>query len=257
VAGDGWEVERMSLEEGSTLRLSPGVHNPGLNWDALAEFGGVSISLVVPTMNESKNIPHVFSKIPPIVKEIVVVDSSKDDTVDVILQYAPRAKIIKTEPRGKGNALKLGFDNATGDVIVMIDADGSMDPGEIPEFVRPLLKGFDAVQGSRVLGSSDDLTPLRRFGNYMFVSLVNNLYHADYTDLCYGYRAFRREALDKIEFDSDGFDVETELTIRMKKVGLKICEVPSHETPRIHGESNLSTFGDGWKILSRIFKEMR
>lgn len=248
---------RVSLEEDSMFCCSSGLHSHDLNWGVHSEFAGVSISLVVPTMNESKNIPHVFSKIPPIVTEIVVVDSSKDDTVDVILQYAPHAKIIKTKPRGKGNALKLGFDNATGDVIVMIDADGSMDPGEIPDFVRPLLHGFDVVQGSRVLGSSDDLTPLRRFGNYMFVSLVNNLYKAEYTDLCYGYRAFRKEALDKIEFDSDGFDVETELTIRMKKIGLKICEVPSHETPRIHGESNLSTFGDGWKILGRIFKELK
>lgn len=248
----------MSLEDASPIPGSSlGQNNSSIVWGNRNEFEGVSISLVIPTMNESKNIPHVFSKIPPIVTEIVVVDSSKDDTVDVVLHYAPHARIIKTDPFGKGNALKVGFENATGDIIVMIDADGSMDPAEIPEFVRPLLHGFDAVQGSRILGSSDDLTPLRRFGNHMFVSLVNNLYNADYTDLCYGYRAFRKDALDKIEFDSDGFDVETELTIRMKKVGLKICEVPSHETPRIHGESNLSTFGDGWKILSRIFKELR
>ena len=206
-------------------------------------------------MNEADNIPHVFQKIPPIIDEIVVVDSSSDNTVAIVRKYAPHARIIITEPKGKGNALKIGFQNATGDVIIMLDADGSMDPGELPLFIEPLLDGHDVVQGSRILGGSDDLTLFRRFGNFFFVSLVNRMFDCNYTDLCYGYRGFKKIVIDQIDFDSDGFDVETELTIKTRKNGFRICEVPSYERNRIHGQSNLRTFRDGWKILYRIFKE--
>lgn len=213
------------------------------------------VSLVVPTMNEARNIPHVFSQIPDLVDEIVVVDSSTDDTVDMIRKMRPDAKIFTEKPMGKGNALKKGFEYATGDIVVMIDADGSMDPHEIPQMVQPLMNGYDVVKGSRFLGGSEDLSALRRFGNFCFVSLVNILYDTDYTDLCYGYRAFRKSALDRLKCVSDGFDVETEQSIMMKKLDMKVCEVPSFERNRIYGCSNLRTFGDGKKILIRILKE--
>lgn len=217
--------------------------------------GQHKVSLVVPTMNEANNIPHVFSKIPQIVDEVVVVDSSKDKTVEVIKKIRPEAKIFIEEPKGKGKALKKGFEYATGDIVIMIDADGSMDPQEIPQFVKPLMDGYDAVKGSRILGGSDDLSLLRRFGNLCFVTLVNILYDTDYTDLCYGYRGFKKSALDKLKCTSDGFDVETEQSIMMKKMGLKVCEVPSYERRRIYGTSNLKTLGDGKKILMRILSE--
>lgn len=217
--------------------------------------GQHKVSLVIPTMNEANNIPHVFSKIPQIVDEVVVVDSSKDKTVEAIKNIRPDAKIFVEEPKGKGKALKKGFEYATGDIVIMMDADGSMDPQEIPQFVKPLMDGYDAVKGSRILGGSDDLSLLRSFGNFCFVTLVNILYDTDYTDLCYGYRGFKKSALDKLKCASDGFDVETEQSIMMKKMGLKVCEVPSYEGRRIYGTSNLRTFGDGKKILMRILRE--
>ncbi len=215
------------------------------------------ISLVIPTMNEAANIPHVLPNIPDLVDEVVIVDSSTDDTVDVIRRYRPDAKIIREEPRGKGSALKTGFKHATGDLIVMMDADGSMDPGEIPAFLDPILNGHDVAKGSRILGGSEDLTPLRKLGNRCFVAMVNYLYGTDYTDLCYGYRAFKREALNRLETESRGFDVETEQSILMKKIGLKVCEVPSYERSRRHGKSKLNTFRDGFLILKRIMKGLR
>jgi len=217
--------------------------------------GQHKVSLVVPTMNEASNIPYVFSKIPEIVDEVVVVDSSKDETVEAIKKIRPDAKIFMEEPKGKGRALKKGFEYATGDIVVMIDADGSMDPTEIPVFVTYLVDGYDAVKGSRILGGSEDLSLLRSLGNLFFVTLVNILYDTDYTDLCYGYRGFRKDALEKLKCVSDGFDVETEQSIMMKKMGLKVCEVPSYESRRIYGTSNLRTFGDGKKILLRILRE--
>ena len=226
--------------------------------DAIAiEKGDHKISLVIPTMNEAKNIPHVFLKIPSIVDEIVVVDSSTDDTIETVKSIRPDVKIIREEPNGKGSALKTGFTYASGDIIVMMDADGSMDPEEIPLFVEPLLNGYDVAKGSRILGGSEDLTLFRRFGNFCFVTLLNVLYDTDYTDLCYGYRAFRREAIDRMKLKSNGFDVETEQSILMKKLGLKVCEVPSYERKRMHGVGNLRTFRDGWRILTRILKGLR
>ena len=212
------------------------------------------VSLVIPTKNEAANIPHVFPKLPDIVDELVIVDSSTDNTVDVIRQYRPDAIIIREEPKGKGAALKTGFKHATGDLIVMMDADGSMDPGDIPIFLEPVMNGHDVAKGSRILGGSEDLTPTRRFGNWCFVSMVNLLYGTDYTDLCYGYRAFKRTALDKLDTESTGFDVETEQSILMKKLGLEVCEVPSYERKRMYGTDNLMAFRDGWRILTMILR---
>jgi glycosyltransferase involved in cell wall biosynthesis len=213
------------------------------------------ISLIIPTMNESKNIPYVFGKIPPIVDEIIVIDSSQDDTVEVIKAVTPHAKIIRTKPNGKGNALKIGFQNASGDIFVIIDADGSMNPDEIPRFIEPLFNDCDVVQGSRILGGSEDLTLFRRFGNFIFVTLVNTIFDCNYSDLCYGFRAFKKEVIAQIKILSDGFEVETELSIKTRKSGFRICEIPSFEGRRIHGTTNLKAYRDGLRILLRIFKE--
>jgi glycosyltransferase involved in cell wall biosynthesis len=215
------------------------------------------VSLIIPTMNEEKNIPHVLSNIPSVVDEIIIIDSSSDRTVAVIKELCPRARIIISEPLGKGNALKLGFANATGDVLVMMDADGSMDPMEIPRFIAPVMNGYDASVGSRIMGGSEDLTLLRRFGNYSFVNLVNFLFNTQLTDLCYGYRAFKKSTIEKIAVETNGFEVETVQTIMMAKLGMKMCEIPSYERSRIHGSSNLNTFRDGLRILHHIYKEWK
>lgn len=216
------------------------------------------ISVVVPTLNESRNIKDVFREIPDFVDEVVVVDgNSTDGTADEIKKYRSDARIITENRRGKGIALKTGFDNSTGDLIVMMDADGSHDPKEIRGLLEPLLDGYDAAKGSRMLlgGGSDDITPFRTLGNTVFVSMVNMMHGTDYTDLCYGYRAFKKEALEKLKCSSDGFEIETEQSIRMKKAGLKVKEVPSFEAKRKHGQSNLNSFKDGWRILNVIVGE--
>ncbi len=216
------------------------------------------VSIVMPTLNEAANIKEVFRDIPEFVDEIVVIDGdSTDGTRDEILKFRKDARIIVEKPRGKGAAINTGFESATGDLIIMMDADGSHDPKEIPGLLDPVLDGYDASKGSRMLpgGGSDDFTPLRKFGNRMFVGMVNLMYGAEYTDLCYGYRAFKREALEKLHCTSEGFEIETEQSIRMKKAGLKVKEVPSFEASRKNGDSNLNSFRDGWRIFSMILKE--
>ncbi|MCE8426169.1 MAG: glycosyltransferase family 2 protein [Candidatus Methanoperedens sp.] len=216
------------------------------------------ISIVVPTLNEGPNIKHVFSNIPEFIDEIVVVDgNSTDGTREEIKKYRNDAKIIIENRRGKGQALKTGFENASGDIVVIMDADGSHNTKEMPRLLKPVLDGYDASHGSRMLpdGGSDDFTTFRKLGNKMFVSLVNYMYGSQYTDLCYGYRAFKKEAIEKMNCNRKGFEIETEQSIRIAKAGIKVKEIPSFETSRMHGNSNLNSFKDGWKILDVIIKE--
>ena len=217
-----------------------------------------NVSVVIPTLNEESNIKEVFPYIPDFIDEIVVVDgNSTDKTRDEILKFRKNAKIIVEKPMGKGAAVKTGFENATGDLIIMMDADGSHDPKEIPKLLDPVLDGYDVSKGSRMLpgGGSTDITLFRRFGNKLFVTMVNTMYGANYTDLCYGYRAFKKEALGKMYCRSKGFEIETEQSIRMKKAGLRVKEVSSFEARRKYGNSNLNSFKDGWRILKVILKE--
>src|SRR5256712_867494 len=216
------------------------------------------ISVVIPALNEVQNLQYVLPYIPPLVSEIILVDGfSTDGTIAVAQRLLPTIKIVKQTGNGKGNALKAGFAACTGNIIVMLDADGSADPNEIPRFVDALLTGNDFAKGSRFKkgGGSHDISPLRSAGNFGLSQLVNLFFQARFSDLCYGYNAFWKHCLDYVEIDSDGFEVETMINIRMHQARLKIEEVPSFEYQRIHGESKLHTFRDGWRVLKTIMRE--
>ena len=229
------------------------------------------VSVIIPALNEARNLPHVFAKLPPALHEVIIVDGhSVDDTVATARRLRPDVRIIKQSRSGKGNALACGFAAATGDIIAMVDADGSADPGEIPRFVRALLGGADFAKGTRFApgGGSSDITGLRRLGNRMLSGLVNVLCGTRYSDLCYGYNAFWRRHIPVFGLDAespapadgtriwgDGFEVETLINIRIAQAGLDVTEVPSYEHPRIHGVSNLDAFGDGWRVLRTILVE--
>ena len=116
----------------------------------------------------------------------------------------------------------------------MLDADGSMDPREIGWFISPLQHDFDFVKGSRYVtgGGSEDLTWLRNAGNKVLTELANAALRSNYSDLCYGFIALRRECLDVLQLESDGFEIETELIVRAARAGLRIAEVPSMELDR-------------------------
>ena len=223
------------------------------------KYGNIkTVSIVIPTINECPNIKEVIPKLPKFIDEIIIVDGcSTDGTIEEIKKYRNDVKVIIEKKKGKGVALRRGFKEASGDLIIMMDADGSHNPKELPLLVDPVLNGYDVTKASRLLpgGGSDDFTAFRRFGNKMFVIMVNTLYRSNYTDLCYGYRAFKKDALEKMQLKSDGFEVETEQSILMIKAGLKIKEIPSFEIKRKHGNSRLNSFRDGWKILRVIISE--
>ncbi len=216
------------------------------------------LSLVVPAKNEARNLPVVLTEIPTAIHEVIVVDgNSTDGTPEVALQSRPDAIVITQTGKGKGDALRCGFEIATGDILVMLDADGSADPAEIPRFVKPLLEGADFAKGTRFRpgGGSSDLTPLRRAGNSVLVGAVNTLFRASYSDLCYGYNAFWRHCLPSMQIDCTGFEIETLINIRVCRSGLRVVEVPSFERDRIYGESNLRIFRDGSRVMRTILRE--
>jgi glycosyltransferase involved in cell wall biosynthesis len=216
------------------------------------------ISVVVPAMNEAKNLPQVLPKIPGWVDEVILVDgNSVDDTIAVARALLPDIVVKQQEGRGKGAALRTGFSIARGDIIVTLDADGSADPAEIPAFVGALMAGADFVKGSRFMqgGETLDMEWYRRLGNWGLLTLVRIAFGGRFTDLCYGYNAFWRDTLPLMDLETvDGFEIETAMNVQALKADLKVHEIASRELKRIHGASNLRTIPDGFRVLSTIVK---
>jgi glycosyltransferase involved in cell wall biosynthesis len=217
-----------------------------------------TISVVIPAKNEAGNLCHVLPYIPEQVSEVLLVDGhSTDATIAEARRLLPTIRVIEQRGYGKGNALRAGFAASRGEIIVMLDADGSADPTEIPRFVEALRQGYDFAKGSRYLkgGGSADITLVRNWGNSCLKRLVNVLFGTEFSDLCYGYNAFWRYCLEEVVVDCDGFEVETLLNLRIYMANLKIIEVASFEYLRIQGQSNLRTFRDGWRVLQTIVRE--
>ena len=225
-----------------------------------------SVTVIIPARNEARNLELVLPTLPEVHEVIVVDGHSTDDTASVVERVMPSARFVQQTRKGKGNALACGFESATGDVIVMFDADGSADAEEIDAFVAALRSGADFAKGSRRLaeGGSEDITWLRDAGNRALTSIVNVLFRTRYTDLCYGYNAFWRDVLPALQVPSstgtedvwgDGFEIETLINCRVAAHDLRIHEVPSIELERIHGVSNLNTFRDGTRVLRTIVTE--
>ncbi|HET6500234.1 MAG TPA: glycosyltransferase family 2 protein [Amycolatopsis sp.] len=227
------------------------------------------VSVVIPARNEAPNLREVLPELPPVDEVLVVDGHSADDTAAVARATLPGVRVIQQTRRGKGNALACGFLAASGDVIVMFDADGSADPAEIAGFVGALVGGADFAKGTRFApgGGSHDITGLRAAGNLGLNRLSNSLFSGGFTDLCYGYNAFWRDLVPMLAlppiFDSpgetmlwgDGFEIETVINCRVAALGLWITEVPSVERRRLHGETNLRTFSDGGRVLRTLIAE--
>jgi hypothetical protein len=227
------------------------------------------VTIVVPAKNEAANLREILPELPPVHEVLVVDGHSDDDTLEAAHAALPGVRVIQQTRRGKGNALACGFLAASGDVIVMFDADGSADPAEIPRFVDALVGGADFAKGSRFApgGGSHDITALRAAGNSGLNRLSNTLFSGGFTDLCYGYNAFWRDLVPQLSLPpvfappgdqmlwGDGFEIETVINCRVAALGLWITEVPSVERKRIHGETNLRTFSDGGRVLRTLVAE--
>ena len=218
------------------------------------------ISVIIPTLNEEKNIGELIKGIGRHLRgkryEIVIVDGhSKDKTVDIARRMGARILYDKV---GKGSALIKGLNAAGGNIIVSMDADLSHEPRELDLLVDSIAIGYDICMGSRFMsgGGSEDISPLRYLGNKFFVFLVNSMFGSHYTDMCYGYRSFRKGVVKKLGLKERGFGIETEINIKAVKNHMKVLEIPSTEKKRKSGEGKLRTFRDGYVILSTILKNL-
>jgi glycosyltransferase involved in cell wall biosynthesis len=209
-------------------------------------------------LNEAGNLPYVLNTVPNWVTEIIIVDGrSLDDTERVARTLRPDLRIVQQKLHGKGAALRAGLDEAKGDILIVMDADGSMDGSEIGLFRDALIAGADYVKGSRFGqgGGSVDITKLRRFGDGGICFLIWLLFGAHYTDGTYGFKGLWADQLDYLRIDADGFEVELLIDIRAHRAGLKTTEVPCFETHRIHGSSNLNALRDGIRCFQIIVRE--
>jgi len=222
---------------------------------------GLRVGVVIPARNEEDNLASVLSRLRDLgYLDILVIDgNSKDKTVEVAKDYG--AKVVYQNGNGKGDAVRQVFNNGylDVDVVALMDADGSMIPEEIPRLVKALDSGADLVKGSRFGkgGYTYDMNFMRRIGNFFFLALVNLLWSTRYSDICYGLGVFTKKAIKEMTpvLKSANFEIETEIFIKAKKLGLKVAEVPSIELRRKYGKSNLNAFRDGFRILRTIVRE--
>ena len=217
-----------------------------------------SISLVIPALNEADGLRWVLPRLPVFIDELIIVDGgSTDDTLEVISTLAPEAIALGQTGRGKGNAIKAGLQRATGDIVVTMDADGSMDPADIAPAVEALLAGHDFVKGSRELpgAGSADFTVTHRIGNQVLTAVCNGIFGRRYTDITYGFNAYWRNVMVDADELSDGFEFEIQAAVRAARSGLRTAEVPCFEAQRIGGASKLHALRDGYRILRVIVRE--
>lgn len=213
------------------------------------------VSIVIPTMNEEETISDVISKAKKTLEdlnlpyEIIVVDNSSDKTPEIAESLG--AKVIKGV-KEYGKAYIEGFKIAKGDYIVMLDADGTYNPEEIPKLLEPLIKNeADVVLGSRFKGKilPKAMPALHRYiGNPLLTWIMNFLFKTNISDSHSGMRAFKKDVLSKIKLVCPGMEFASEMLIEVARKNLRIAEVPITYYPR-RGQSKLKSFRDGWRHL--------
>jgi glycosyltransferase involved in cell wall biosynthesis len=226
----------------------------------------VKLSIIIPVYNEVRTISEVVERvrsvdIGPIEKEIIIAnDGSSDGTRDAIdashWSGDPRIRTYDNPINvGKGAAVRIGLKYATGDIILIQDADLELDPEEYGGLLEPLLAGrSDVVYGSRFLKPTTRISFRARVGNRLLTWLTNLLFRAHLTDMETAYKVFRRESLDGIRLRCVGFDFEPELTAKFLRAGRRIVEVPVRYNPRRIDEGKKIRWTDGIDAVYALVK---
>lgn len=222
----------------------------------------VSVSVIVPAYNEEKNIKEILrmlldvEQVLPSMEIIVIDDGSTDGTFEEIAKFSSRVKLLKHEKNcGKGAALVTGFDEATGDVVVVQDADLEYSPYDIPRLVKPILSGeADVVFGSRFKGSREGMRFTNYVGNKLLSLGTKFLYGAPITDLMTGYKVFAKRVIKSMDLTEDGFGIEPEIAAEVFQGGWRYAEVPIMYTRRTRGHSKFRFLKDGVRCFWRLVR---
>lgn len=220
------------------------------------------VSILIPAKDEEASIGKVLKDLNNVIKKIkkykfeviVIDDKSADSTGEIAKKF--KAEVIRNKGRsGKGRALNLGFKHAKGDFIVMLDADYSHLPEEIPRFLEKLEQGYGLVVGSRHLGGSEEYTLVRHFGNFILTSTFRVFFGILLSDALNGFKAFKRNIIDKYSYKSRDFEIEIELIANALREKEKVGEIISHERARFGGTMKSFAPVHGTKFLLKIISE--
>jgi len=216
------------------------------------------VSLILLTNNEIEGCRKIVPIIPKkYIDDFVCVDlKSTDGTVEFLRKKG--YKICSQKKKGRGIAFRMGMEAAKGDILIYFSPDGNETPKDIPKLIEKIKEGYDMVIASRFDSKSTslDATPVRRFGNWFFTSLINLFWGSGVTDAVNGFRAIRKDVMKNLKTCARYFEIEIEMTIKCSKKGYKITEIPTIEGRRIGGKAKLNTFRDGWLYTKLIFREL-
>jgi dolichol-phosphate mannosyltransferase len=228
----------------------------------MALYPGHKVTAIIPARNEARNLTEVIEGVKPFVDEVLMVDGNSTDGSRE-LATSLGARVVLDRGKGKGDAVRVGIDTVDGDIIVLIDADCSHDPKDIPALLEPIIAGrADMVIGSRMTGGSHELHgDINRFirvtGSHIILLAINYRWNVRLTDVQNGFRAIRTDAARAIGLRENIHTIEEEMVMKALKKGYRVTDVPSREYERKHGHSTLSHWKDGhrfvWCVLKNIF----
>ncbi len=223
----------------------------------------MKLSVVIPVYNEVKTIEEIIRRVQAVEvgleKEIIVVDDGSTDGTRTILERlnSPAVKVFfHNKNQGKGAALHTGFAAATGDILLVQDADLEYDPREYPRLLEPILDGrADAVYGSRFLGGPHRVLFFWHYvGNRMLTIFSNMLSNLNLTDMETCYKVFKRDVLERLTLKAKRFGFEPEITVKLAKLKCRIYEVPISYSGRDYAEGKKITWKDGLAALFHILR---
>jgi glycosyltransferase involved in cell wall biosynthesis len=225
-------------------------------------MSGSLVSVIIPAYNEEKTVGTVIRDTSEIMDiyglpyEILVVNDGSTDNTELAASSSYKATVFSNSlRRGKGYCLRKALKYARGDIIVTLDSDGEHKPKEIPDLLNPLFEGNDVVSGSRFLSNRAEVTTkINRVGNFLFNTAIMTLTGRQVTDSQTGFRAMKRETIEKLDLQSDGYEIETEITVKSLLNGFQCKEVPITVERRQYNMSKLKILSDGKKILSTIIR---
>lgn len=221
----------------------------------------MKLSVIIPCYNEAHHIERVLDAVRAVelpMEIIVIDDGSTDNVLDTIRRYDTRGELIlhvSSTNFGKGAAIRAGLEKASGDIIIIQDADLEYDPQQFHSLIKPIVDGkADVVYGSRFTGSITGMRWQNRLANMILTAAANILYRANITDEATCYKAFRADVLKSLPLKCNRFEFCPEVTAKVRRRGIRIAEVPINYVGRTASQGKKIKWTDGFAALWTLIK---